>query len=156
MQCWKLLIIFTQNFKIMARIKLTKNFYLDEYIPKKLYNSFAHKPHILIGLIDNRLIKADQLLRNHFGAITINNWYNGGNRNWSGLRIPVSSYFSQTSQHTFGRASDKIFKYATAIEVRAYIKKNWKTLGITCIEKNVSWVHSDIRYIKNQRTLLIV
>ncbi len=140
----------------MSRIQLSKNFFLDEYIPQKLYNKYAHKPYILTGLIDERLIKADQALRNIFGPININTWYNGGNRNWSGLRTPDSNYYSTTSQHTFGRASDKIFLKATAEEVREYIKNNWQKLGITCIEENVSWVHSDIRYIKNQKELLVV
>lgn len=140
----------------MARIKISKNFYLDEYIPKDLYNKYINKPHILIGLIDERLIKADQALRDKFGPININTWYNGGNRNWSGLRTPDSSYYAEASQHSFGRASDKIFTQASAEEVREFIKANWKELGITCIEDNVSWVHSDIRNIPDQKELLIV
>ena len=47
----------------MERIKLSKNFYLDEYIPEGLYREFEHKKHILIGLVDKRLIAADQKLR---------------------------------------------------------------------------------------------
>ena len=140
----------------MARIKLSENFYLDEYIPKDLYNKYIHKPHILIGLIDERLIKADQALRDKFGPVNINTWYNGGNRHWSGLRTPESSYYTPASQHTYGRASDKIFLKTNAAEVRKYIKENWEKLGISCIEDNVSWVHSDVRYIKDQKELLIV
>ncbi|MFH2094195.1 MAG: hypothetical protein ABIJ16_00740 [Bacteroidota bacterium] len=140
----------------MVRVQLTKNFYLDEYIPKALYEKFSSKPHILTGLIDKRLVLADQALRDKFGPVTINSWWNGGDRNWSGLRTPESPQYSATSQHTFGRASDKIFRDVTAEEVRKYIRDNWKTLGITCIEDNVSWVHSDIRFILNQKDLLIV
>jgi hypothetical protein len=40
--------------------------------------------------------------------------------------------------------------------VRAYIKIHWKKLGITCIEENVNWVHSDVRFVMNQKTLLLV
>ena len=36
------------------------------------------------------------------------------------------------------------------------LKKHWQKLGIKCIEENVNWVHSDIRFIKNQKELLIV
>ena len=140
----------------MQRVQLTKNFYLDEYIPKDLYLKYKNKPHILIGLIDKRLVEADQLLREHFGPININTWFSGGNRNWSGIRTTESSYYSQTSQHSFGRASDKIFSKVTAEEVRNYIKKHWQKLGITCIEANVNWVHSDVRYYKNQKSLLVV
>ena len=138
----------------MNRIRLTDNLFLDEYISKDLYLKFEHRPQILVGLLDRRLIQADQMLRNVFGAVTINNWWHGGDRQWSGLRLPESPDYSLTSQHSSGRASDKIFT-APAQEVREYIKMNWIDLGITCIEDKVSWLHSDVRFnISNQ--LLIV
>jgi len=139
----------------MKRITLTKNLFLDEYFPKELYLKFETKPHILVGLLDSKLIKADQMLRDHFGSVTINNWLTGGDRNWSGIRTSDSSLFSFTSQHAHGRASDKLFTHATAQEVREYIRKNWMILGITCIEDNVTWVHSDVRNC-SQNQLLIV
>jgi len=138
----------------MKRIELTKNLYLDEYISEKLYKKYLKKPHILIGLLDCRLIKSDQKLRDKFGVVTINNWISDGSRNFSGLRMGGDSYYSKTSQHSFGRASDKLFKNATAEEVRLYIKDNWEELGITSIELGVSWVHSDVRNILNQTSLL--
>lgn len=141
----------------MARIKLTKNLYLDEYIDEGTYNHLKNKPHILLGLIDDRLIKADQMLRDYFGSVIINNWWSGGPRQWSGLRFSNSKYYSATSQHSYGRASDKIFNDADAKEVREYIKKNYEKLGITCIEDKVSWVHSDVRQLLyNTNKLLIV
>ena len=139
----------------MTRNQLTTNFYLDEYIPKDLYLKYEKNQMLLIGLIDRQLLRADQLLRIQFGPITINNWWNEGERQWSGLRTNDSPDFSPTSQHTFGRASDKMFKLATAIEVRAYITDNFKTLGITCIEDNVNWVHSDVRCYKDNALLIV-
>lgn len=140
-----------------TRIKLTKNLYLDEYIPKDLYLEwYLKKPHYLVGLLDERVIMADQRLRDHFGSVTINNWIHDGNRQWSGLRLPQCSEYSFFSQHTWGRASDKIFKDATAEEVREYIKEVWQLLRITCIEDAVSWVHSDVRFVNNGKELLIV
>jgi len=130
----------------MERIQLTENLYLDEYIPKELYMEYRDRPHILIGMIDKRLVTADQLLRDRFGPVTINNWIHGGDRNWSGIRTPASPDYSGTSQHSFGRASDKLFVNATAEEVREFIRGNWQYLGIGCIEKDVSWVHSDVRW----------
>ena len=132
----------------MERVKLTDNLFLDEYIPKELY--LKTSPSILISLLDSRMIACDQKLRDAFGSVTINNWWTGGNRNWSGLRTPDCPNYSPTSQHSFGRASDKIFS-APADEVRQYIKNNWRELGITRIEDNVSWVHSDVAYtIENE------
>ena len=140
----------------MERVALNKYFYLDEYIPKELYKRFQKKPHILIGLLDVRLLNSDFLLREKFGPITINNWWNGGNRNWSGLRTLDSPYYSPTSQHSFGRASDKIFHSATVGEVREDIKEYWEEYGIMCIEENVTWIHSDVRLWKDGAELLIV
>lgn len=130
----------------MPRIVLADHLYLDEYIPKDLYLRWEKKPHILIGLLDKRLITADQMLRDEFGKVTINNWWAGGDRQWSGLRTPDSPYYSPTSQHSFGRASDKLFGSIPANEIRAYIQANWARLGITCIEEDVGWVHSDVRW----------
>ena len=137
----------------MKRVQLTPNLFLDEYIPKDAYLKYQNKPHILISLLDDRLIKSDQMLRDKFGPITINNWWVGGDRNWSGLRTTDSPYYSMTSQHSYGRASDKLFKVSSQ-EVREYIKQNWKQLGITRIEDNVSWVHSDVGFTQLD-TLLI-
>lgn len=144
----------------MQRIKISKNFCLDEYIPKELYKKYESKPQRLIAMLDSRLIQIDQFLRTRFGSTTINNWYTGGNRNWSGIRTPDSSYYSFTSQHSWGRASDKVYKNVTAEEVRRDIIMNWKNiyqpLGLTTIEANVSWLHSDCRYIKDQKQIFIV
>ena len=118
------------------RITVSKNLFLDEYIPKEAYLKFEKMPHILIGQLDVRLVKADQMLRDKFGAVTINNWWIGGDRNWSGLRTANSPYYSPTSQHSFGRASDKLFLSTPAEEIRQYIEQNWQILGITCIEIN--------------------
>lgn len=139
----------------MNRIKISNNFWLDEYIPEELYLKWKHKPHRLMAMIDSRLVLADQLLRDEFGPVTINNWWTGGDRNWSGIRTIGSPYYSQTSQHSWGRASDKIFHDASAGKVRAYIKGMYEELGITCIEEGVSWVHSDVRWKIGSELLLV-
>ena len=154
----------------MKRILVQKNLFLDEYIPRELYIQYQDRPHILRGLIDDRLPLADQALRDKFGAVTINNWWGLTDaqfeieivktkdrwiRNESGLRIFGTVTGAKLSQHFFGRASDKIFKNATAEEVREYIKKWYRILGITCIEDNVSWVHSDIRNTGSDELLIV-
>lgn len=133
-----------------TRIRLSRNFFLDEYIPKELYLKwYLKKPHYLLGLLDPRLVHIDQVMRKRFGPTTINNWIHGGERQWSGIRTPDSDYYSFFSQHSWGRASDKVFRDAKADEVRKDIKENYdkiyKPLGLTCIEDKVNWVHSDCR-----------
>jgi hypothetical protein len=65
------------------------------------------------------------------------------------LRTSESSHYSPTSQHSFGRAADLIFKDVTAEQVRQSMLKNrvkWNSIvpSIT-LEKDVSWVHVDVR-----------
>jgi hypothetical protein len=105
---------------------------------------YEGKESLLIGLLDRRLVLSDQMLRDVFGTITINDWWNGGLRNWSGVRTTDSPYYSLTSQHTYGRASDKIFLNSDEYEVQEWVKVHWKELGITRMEIGVSWVHTDI------------
>ena len=133
----------------MSGIRLTKNLSLHEYLPKELYLQYQGREHLLLNLLDPRLVKADPLLRERFGSLTINNWWWGGDRNWSGIRIPNSPYYSLTSQHSHGRASDKVFKLATIEEVIHDVKKNYKSYGITAIEEGVSWLHTDVRWSNN-------
>lgn len=134
------------------RIQLSKNLFLDEYIPKELYLK-AENAEELIKLINPKLIEADQKLRDVFGPVTINNWWGSGDRNYSGFRPINCKIGAKGSDHKFGNASDKIFKNATADQVRKYIRKEFKNLGITKIEDDVSWVHSsvaktDVSYLK--------
>lgn len=145
----------------MKTYQLTKNLWLHEYIPEDLYKKYADKkPHYLIGMIDPRLIILDQFMRDRFGSVVINNWYTDGDREWSGVRHKDSPYYSFFSQHSFGRASDKLFSKVSAEEVRIDIKRNYhelyKPLGLTCIEGGVSWVHSDVRSLITPGELLIV
>lgn len=144
----------------MKTYKLSNNLWLHEYIPELLYKKFCEeKPHYLMNMIDPRLIEVDQFLIDRFGSAYINNWYNGGVYEWSGIRTPGSSYYKMFSEHTYGRASDKKFIHAEAEDVREDIIENYgmyKPLGLNCIEAGVSWVHSDLRYLHNSDELLIV
>ena len=85
----------------------------------------------------------------HIGAMTINNWSYGGNRNWSGYRTPDSPYYSIHSMHSSGNAFDIIFSDYDAEGVREYIAMNTgKFISIRGLEhkkddKPISWVHID-------------
>ena len=137
----------------MERIKLTTNLFLDEYIPRQLYEKYKGREGELIKLLDKRLVESDQKLRDLFGPVTINNWWLGGSRNWSGVRTSDSPYYSPTSQHTHGKASDKLFSRHSAKEVQEYIQKNYRELGITGLELGVTWVHTDTRESQNNKLI---
>ena len=100
-----------------------KHFLIEELVPPKVYADRGRKAW---ELIDVRILKTIDMLRDKYGQMTINNWKWAGSREWSGLRTPNSPYYSPYSQHTFGRAVDIIFKDKTAEEVRQDILNNPK------------------------------
>jgi hypothetical protein len=123
----------------------SKHFEVHELVPKYLYRVYKDKAW---KFIDSRLIETIDILKEHFnlGTMTINNYYWGGDREWSGLRTPKSDYYSETSQHSFGRAIDAVFSHYSASEVRNYIIDNPdKFPYIKGIELGVDWLHIDIR-----------
>jgi len=126
----------------MNRIKITANFYLDEFIPKELY--YAHPTWKLMRLIDPRTVQLMQIVRERHGARNVNNWATGGNRNYSGLRPINTPYYNQFSDHSYGRASDSIG--ITPVQeiwqdIRENYEKIYKPAGLTIIETNVGWLH---------------
>ena len=130
-----------------------------EFVDKATYNKFGDNS---LFLMDYRILITMDKIRSYFNKpITINNWKTGGNREWSGLRIPSSPYYSIYSQHSHGRAIDFIVKDIDASKVREAIKNNLHIEAfeyITAIEdfKDMSWVHVDCRnYDKFNKGLLI-
>jgi hypothetical protein len=122
---------------------------LDEYIPKVIYGQWEHKPGVLLRKINPKLIIADQLLRDQFGEVIINNWWTNGPGhiyNFRGWRPRSYNEGGELSDHREGNASDKTFVNYESEEVREWIKKNYQRLGITVIESGVSWVHSSVAY----------
>lgn len=123
----------------------SRYFKIHELVPEHIYKSHGEKAW---KLIDDRLIKSIDTLKEHFnlGTMTINNYFWNGDRYWSGLRTPESPYYSETSQHSFGRAADAIFSDYTAEEVRHYIIDNIHLFPhIKGLELGVSWLHVDVR-----------
>ena len=123
----------------------SKHFRIYELVPKHIYNKFGENAW---KFIDPRLIEMIDKLKEDFpsGSITINNYHWNGNRNWSGLRTPGSPYYSETSQHSFGRAVDCLFSKYDIEEVRQYIIASQDVYKyIKGIELDVSWLHIDVR-----------
>jgi hypothetical protein len=123
-----------------------RHFKIHELVPPKIYTLRGEKAW---ELIDIKLIILIDAMRDEFGSATINNYFTGGDRQWSGLRTSESPHYSPTSQHSFGRAADLIFKDVTAEQVRQSMLANrvkWNTIvpSIT-LEQDVSWVHVDVR-----------
>jgi len=124
-----------------------KHFKAHELVPPAIYEKFGERSFMFL---DDRLLMLCDDLRDEFGSATINNYKWGGDRVASGLRSPDSPYYSPTSQHSFGRAVDILFKDHTAEYVRDVIKAaNFNVftdiLDSVTLEDGVSWFHIDIR-----------
>lgn len=94
------------------------------------------------------LIEAIDTIKERFpnGTATINNYYWRGDRKWSGLRTPDSTYYSPTSMHAFMQAVDIVFSSYSAEEVRQDIIANPDIYPtIKGLELNITWLHIDIR-----------
>lgn len=121
------------------------NFIIQELVPEHIYEKRGEKAW---ELIDDRLIETLNTIKKRFpaGTATINNWFWRGNREWSGLRTTESKWFSETSQHAFGRAADIIFSEYLAEEVRQDIINNPDIYPhVKGIETGITWLHIDVR-----------
>ena len=123
----------------------SKYFEIHELVPPHL---FEKRGEGCWRFIDERLIATIDTLKEHFssGTMTINNYKWGGDRVASGLRTPISQYYSETSMHSFGRAVDCIFSNYTAEEVRRYISQHPSFFPYAKgLEDTVPWLHVDVR-----------
>ena len=126
-----------------------KCFNIQELVPQTVYDARGQKAW---QLIDNRLIENLDSLRKQLGVpMTCNNWYTGGNRSQSGLRIVGQPYYKPFSQHSFGRAADLVCSI-DAKEVRRRLREKVIVLPHPCVieefdskGEEISWIHLDVR-----------
>lgn len=125
-------------------------FKLHELVPKHVFEARGEKGW---ELLDDRMIASIDALKKRFplGTMTINNWYWGGVRQWSGLRTgayytSIRAYELSFSQHKYGRAFDCVFSEYDIEEVRDYVKHHPEEFPyLTGVEEGVSWFHGDTR-----------
>jgi len=126
-------------------MKSTK-FKIEELVPLRLIN-LIHKD-LLWKLIDDDIIIAIDKIKEVFpkGSMSINTYLWSGNRTQSGVRTKNSKYYSETSQHSLGKAIDCVFGNYSTDEVREYILANQDEFPtIKRIEADVSWLHIDVK-----------
>ena len=124
----------------------SKFFKLHELVPPNILKLFNEEA--AWGILDPKLIQMIDKIKETFpdGSMTINNYFWGGDREWSGLRTTDSSYYSVRSQHALGKASDAIFSHYPIKEVRDYIIEHPEEFTqVGGIELGVSWLHIDTR-----------
>ena len=104
-------------------------------------------------LMDERILRGADWLRELFGPCTINGKFGGKGFTESGLRDPFTKTGAPFSQHKFGRALDLKFHNVTCKEVYDYIIRNpgdARENGITTVEDIAftnSWLHIDCRLL---------
>lgn len=147
----------------MLLMEITSNFTSQEFLPKVIHDVSAK---LIYNIMDERIIKIAQRVRDAFGPMYINTWHvwKDNARNWSGFR-PYQYYEDKvkyglpiTSQHHFGRAVDMIpgpGNSNTVEEMREYIIDNHleKFPELTAIEMSVNWLHLDCRNPSRERLL---
>lgn len=132
-------------------MKLTNNFYLQEFVPKSLYRKWGNNA---TWYIDPRIPKLAQFVRDRYNVpITINNWHykKEGIFNFRGFRPSNCAWGAKHSMHKGGRAFDFDCQIPLK-EIFADIllnKKLFMNKGISAvenIERSITWIHVDIRY----------
>jgi len=121
------------------------HFAIHELVPKQVYEDRGERAW---QLLDERLLITLDRLRERYGSMTVNNWYWGKDREWSGLRTKESPFYSPCSQHSFGRAADCLFadKSAEAVRKDILAAPDDETFAlIGSLELGVSWLHFDVR-----------
>jgi hypothetical protein len=131
----------------MDRIKITDNFYLDEFVHPKIYDVFKEKSRLYVS---QKLIDLVQLIRENYGEpIYINTWGNGGKRINSGLRDyknPLGKL--NRSRHYYGLCADLTTNDIDALQ--KHIKENkelYFSHGLRIIEDfdyTKTWCHISV------------
>lgn len=118
-------------------------FSIKELVPQAVYEARGERAW---ELLDDRLLITLDELRRAFGSITVNNWHNGRDRQWSGLRTEASPYGTEFSQHRFGRAADCLFNHNDVEVVRGIILNEPDRFPlIQSVELDTNWLHIDCR-----------
>ena len=133
-------------------MKKCKHFHIWELVSEKVYKKYGETAW---SFFDPRLLGFIDWLRDGLKRpITINNWDWGGEFEERGLRSNLDSIpYSYTedgvlymSAHCTGQAVDFDVKGMGAEEVRKWLRLNkYRTPYNIRIEKNVNWVHLDVR-----------
>lgn len=97
--------------------------------------------------VDPRLVECFNAVREYLGkSMTLNDYYRGGDRRWSGIRTSASKYYSQFSAHSFGMAGDAVgdFNYD---HLRDDIRNGTLVLPYPVrLELGVNWLHLDVAH----------
>lgn len=163
--------------------QVSQNFDIREFVCKRLFALFGINS---TWFINPKMVNIAEFYKTFFThyfkkkygndkvvnvLIRINNWHTGGSKQWSGVRLKECEQYKEFSQHSFFNGFDCeiiiVFKDGTQKEVdykeiHEVIQANeaeFMANGVTCIESiefAPGWLHTDGRWIPNQKHILIV
>ena len=140
--------------------KISKNFRLQEFVNEDAYKRLGDSA---IWLLDPKIIKVAQKIRNHFDKpMDINTWMfrgKGKRLQWRGFRPSSYAKCAYFSQHKMGRAIDFNVSGISAEEVQEELQNAsvQKTVGYSAIEVGTpTWTHIDIRQLLDPKNPLII
>jgi hypothetical protein len=158
-----------------TRIKVSENFFVDEYVPKEIHDLIEKGDAKLSDYQDERIPVLMQWIRTNTGlSVTLNNWINGGPFDERGVRMPNTSTGASRSRHKFEKnLSGKIIRKSDGIDSQIgtmngkqmfeWAEKNKIALfglGVRCIEHysfTPGWLHLDLHprtKIKDEITIV--
>jgi len=158
----------------MERIKITENFFLDEFCGKDLHDKIKNDPDALYQYLDKRIVILVQWIRTQTGkSLMINTWANGGALKERCIRMPETKTGASKSRHKINfDAKGLITKKCDAVDITIGSMNgekmyNWAQenkialhgLGVRCIEHyslTSVWLHLDMRPTKFQNIINIV
>lgn len=117
--------------------------------------TYAKWGEISFRYMDDGLMRILEWLRKKAGPLTVNTWKWGGNKQWSGLRIPASPWYSTYSGHSWGKALDIRSEKYSADELRQMVVDNWDEIaeysgvdGCRLEHGDVAttWMHLDVMH----------
>jgi hypothetical protein len=119
-----------------------EHFDIVELVPRSVHEDLGEKAWLLFDPLI--LMTADQI-RDFFGApCFVNDWANGGTREYRGFRPSDCVVGASYSQHRFGRALDISVTGVTGTQVRDVIMNHQEHFPfITRIEDDVPHLHVD-------------
>lgn len=121
-----------------------KHFSIYELVPPQMKNEEELN---LWMIFPRRNLEVIDALREDYGSLIINSWEWGGKFEQSGIRLPNSQFYSQTSQHSYANAFDIHPQNEEVEKIRSDIRNRRFSYmeRITGLELDVSWLHIDFR-----------
>lgn len=134
---------------------LNTSFYIHEFVPPETYECYKENS---VWFINPNIVRFVQWVKDYVGGktVTINDWYWGGQRRYSGYRPPNCRAGAKESSHKRALGVDFIVAGYTGDELRQVIRDNFDFLhrefGLTGIELGTEpWCHADFRWTNSDK-----